>query len=659
MLRTKLFLSVAAVIAIYSLLAAVFAVRTMNQHVTTEAQQRVRLDLSSAWAVLNSRLREVETILKIVASKQIVVASADTLAWQDPEVLSRLTSIRVRFGFDFLNILSPEGQVMIRTTVPTRVGDNHAADPVIARAIEGKVASAITLLEQSVLKCEGNGLAERAFLEVEDTPRARRSPQQVEDRGMAMVAAVPILSGNRVVGIAYGGILLNRNSDLVDNICNIVYRNEKYGDQELGTATIFLHDSRIATTVRRENGNRALGTRVSKEVADQVLDNGKPWVGEAFVVRDWYMAAYDPIRDIEGRIIGMLYVGILRAPFDAYARSIVLRYLVITVFVLLVALGVAFVTAGRLAQPIHRLVEAAVRTSIGQGYQQVPTCGICHETDDLIRAFNAMSMCLKEREESLKALNRSYMETLGFVSHELKSPLATMMNYVFLLKHRKIGDLTDKQIKAVAAIESNLRRLVEMVRHYLNLSRIENGELTPVRTKVAVLSDVVAPILQSAEEELHSRRMTVDNRIGEDVKLDADINMAREVFENLISNAIKYGREEGTITLAAEARNGMVEFRVRNDGEGITDEERAQIFGKFARLGQAAAGKPRGTGLGLFITKRIIAAHGGDIDVRSERGRWIEFVFTLPRLREKEVRTVAENIPLAVGKPPGKEANAT
>jgi two-component system NtrC family sensor kinase len=638
-LRTKLFVAFAAVIAIFSLLAAVLATHTIKQQVTGEAQQRVRLDLSSAWAVLNSRQREVETILRLVASKQIVVASAGALAWQDPEVLSRLTGIRVRFGFDFLNILSPEGQVMVRTTAPTRVGDYHAADPMIARAIEGKVVSAITLLEQPVLQQENGDLAERAFLEIEATPRARRTVRQVEDRGMAMVAAVPIMSGNRVVGIAYGGILMNRNSDLIDNICNVVFRNEKYGDQDLGTATIFLHDSRIATTVRRENGNRALGTRVSKEVADQVLDNGKPWVGEAFVVRDWYISAYDPIRDIEGKTIGMLYVGILRAPFDAYGRSIVLRYLVLTVFVLLIALAVAFVTAGRLAQPIHRLVEAAVRTSNGDGYQQVPTGSACRETDELIHAFNTMSMRLLEREESLKALNRSYMETLGFVSHELKSPLATMMNYVFLLKQRKIGDLTDKQLKAVITVESNLRRLVEMVRHYLNLSRIENGELTPVRTKVAVLSDIVAPLLESAEDELGKRRMNVENRIPEDVTLDADINMAREVFENLIGNAIKYGREEGTIILAAEARDGMVEFRVRNDGEGISEEGQGQIFGKFARLGQAAAGKPRGTGLGLFIAKRIITAHGGKIDVSSEQGRWIEFAFTLPRLREEQERS--------------------
>lgn len=639
MLRTKLFRGFAIIVILFSLLSAFLGIRTMKQHITGEAQQRVRLDLSSAWAVHNSQLHEIETILKLVASKQLVVSAAADGTWDNPELLDRLSRIQANFELDFLNLVSSSGQVTVRTTQPGVIGDHQNSNPIVSKALAGESVSAVALLGQEDLKRESLDLAERAFFELENTLRARRTTREVEKRGMVMIGAIPIMSGNRAVGAVYGGILVNRNHKLIDRICDVVYRNEKHGDQALGTATVFLHDSRIATTVRCANGNRALGTRVSKEVADQVLDNGKPWIGEAFVVNEWYLTAYDPIRDIDGNILGMLYVGILRQPFDDYGRSIVIRYSLLSVFVLFVGLILAFVLANSLAQPIHRLVEASHRASEGDKPTPVAADGACRETEELIRAFNDMTARLSEREERLKALNRSYMETLGFVSHELKGPLSTMMNYVYLLKQKKIGGLGAKQEKAVLAIESGLHRLVEMVRHYLNLSRIENQELSPVPTLVNVDEDIIRPLLEAADVDLKARAMQVANNIPESLALMADINMTREVFENLISNAVKYGREGGAIHLMAGTKGRFVEFRVRNDGEGIDQEQRGQLFAKFARLDQTQVGKPKGTGLGLFITKHIVEAHGGTIDVQSKVGHWIEFVFTLPGREEEGVRT--------------------
>ena len=632
MLRTKLFKGFVLIVIIFSALSAYLGIATIKRRVIDEAQTRVRLDLSSAWAIYDSKLHEIETVLRLAASKEAVISMCETGSWSDADMRSRLERIRTGFGLDFLDVITPDGRVVMRTSVPYATGDFRIADPAVASALRGDALTCMGIMSGAELKLEADGLSEKAFLELEDTPHARRTATVEETRGMVMSGAVPVRQGLRVLGVIYGGVLMNRNYQLVDRIQDVVFKGEKYNSAPVGTATLFLNDIRIATTVRRENGNRALGTRVSKDVADRVLDNGAPWIGEAFVVRDWYLTAYDPIRDGRGEIVGMLYVGILKKPFEDIGRAVMLRYLWVSLFVLVVALVLAFIIAGRLAMPIHLLVEASNRMRHGEKAEPVPLDGAtCHETALLVKAFNEMAQTLAEREERLKALNRSYMETLGFVSHELKSPVATIMNYVFLLREGKLGEISERQAKALKAIDVGGHRLVEMVRHYLNLSRIENGELHPVPTKVAVLDDVLKPLLETVDPELKENAMHVTNAVGPDVLLSADINMVRKVFENLVSNAIKYGRSGGALEFRAKADGEFVEFAVRNEGAGIPAERLGCLFQKFSRLGSLDGVHRKGTGLGLFITKHIVEAHGGRIGVSSVVGQWTEFTVSLPR----------------------------
>lgn len=379
------------------------------------------------------------------------------------------------------------------------------------------------------------------------------------------------------VGVIYAGKLVNRATDLVDRIQWDNYDGRSYEGRKIGTTTIFLGDTRVATTVLQENGNRALGTRVSKQVADQVLDNGRPWVGRAFVVKDWFLTKYEPLKDLDGKVIGMLYVGILEAPFIDLQTSVTLRFAGLTVLALIATLVVTLFFAGVLTGPIRRLVEAAREMRGGAYPPAVPATGASRETAELTVAFNEMVQALKQREESLseanvdlKKVNRNYMATLGFVTHELKTPIASMMNYAYLLRSEKIGDLTEKQKKAVGVIDYTLRCITEMVRHYLNLSRIERDELNPAMTRVAVRAEVIDPLVDAVAPEAEARGMTVETEVGDEIALHADRNMTREVFENLLTNAVKYGRDGGNIRISAKsAVAGRVAFTVRNEGEGI------------------------------------------------------------------------------------------
>ena len=644
MLKFKLFKGIALLIIAFGVLSALLSMHSIKSRVVQEAQNRVRLDLNSAWAVYNQKLREIRTISEMVASKHALQQACrrpESQSRDDWEVLrNRLEKTRINFDLDFLTLAAADDRVLLRTAPPYHRGGFVPAEPAIMKALRGNTATCTTLFSENELRREAEGLAEQAFMPLEDTPHARPTPKRAERRGMVMLAAVPVRDRGVVIGVVYGGTLLTRNPAIIDRIQDVVFKEEAYEGVPLGTVTIFLKDSRIATSVRTGTGNRAYGTRVSKEVADHVLDNGRKWVGRAFVVHDWYLTAYDPIRDLTGEVIGMLYVGILETPFTELGRTILLRHAGLSGVALLAALILAFIVAGRIANPLHRLALAARRRRRGEYPPpiEVPEHA-SREAVNLIQAFNEMSRTLESEEaelrnanEQLMALNRNYMETVEFVSHELKGPVSIMVNYSYMLHERLLGDLNSKQGKAVGIIDDTLKRLSEMIRHYLNLARIENNELNPVCTPVNLAAEIVEPLIEAGESELRSLDMKVENRIPDDAVAHCDLNMIREVFENLFSNAMKYGRRGGTITLSCQVRDKTLECAVRNEGEGISEEEAERLFKKFSRLeGKKPQRDGRGTGLGLFITRQIIHAHGGSIRVDSEPGHWVEFCFSLPR----------------------------
>ena len=646
MLRTRLFKYFALLMVVFGVLSAVIGIRMIQRRVVAEAQTRVRLDLESAWAVYNARLRELEIILKLVAGKKDVVEAAINGDWTMDRLNERLDAIRRNFGLDYLGIVSADGRVALRAAPPHRWDDHPEGFDSIASALRGHTMVCTELVTPEQLEREAGGLAARATIRVEPTPYARVDDKTIEERGLVLSGAAPIQKDDRLLGAVYGGILLNRNEGLVDNIVRVVFHGDAMRDLPEGTATIFLDDCRIATTVLSSDGTRAVGTRVSHEVADRVLDLGESWVGRAYVVRDWFLTAYSPIRDGRQRIIGMLYVGIPEAPFRAMERSLALRYALLLVFGLLFSLWLAFFLAHRLSRPIHRLSNAAQRMERGEAPCPVEPDGVCEETDLLTRQFNGMADALAGREARLKtaneqlekantalrALNQSYMNVVGFVSHELQSPVATIMNYLYALRQCTLGPLTPEQARVLEHIERQSHDIVNMVRHYLNLSRIETGEWVPAPIRVALREDVVQPLLEARAQEILNRGVHIANRVAPEVVALADPHMIREIFENLLGNAIKYGRDGGNVDVTAHPDGDRIVCAVRNDGPPIPTDKADRLFRKFSRIDPPrGARRTKGTGLGLFITRHMVEAHGGTIEALTTPDGWTEFRFSLPR----------------------------
>jgi signal transduction histidine kinase len=236
------------------------------------------------------------------------------------------------------------------------------------------------------------------------------------------------------------------------------------------------------------------------------------------------------------------------------------------------------------------------------------------------------------RIEKLDAANRAYLEMLGFVSHELKNPLAAMVTDGRLLAQGYVGELTPQQKEKVERMIDRGEYLLSLVREYLDLARIESGELKPdIRRDVEFIGQVVKPAIDMTEAQREARNMRlVSYWPDRPVLHDCDINLMRIVLVNLLGNAVKYGREGGMIRVTVREDALGLNVWVWNEGPGFTEAQKNLLFRKFSRLDTPAQDRERGTGVGLYSAWRILKLHHGRISAHSDPGRWAEFHFVLP-----------------------------
>ncbi|MHC5213712.1 MAG: sensor histidine kinase, partial [Planctomycetota bacterium] len=341
------------------------------------------------------------------------------------------------------------------------------------------------------------------------------------------------------------------------------------------------------------------------------------------------------IRDINGTIIGILYVGTLEEPFNDMLAGILLAF----VLVILLASGLGLVLsvylAGSIVNPITHLTEATYKVACGELGQAVQADASIRELKHLAESFNDMSVRLKEREVALKAnsekmteLNKSYMDLLGFVAHELKGLLASAVINAYSLRDGYLGMINFKQKKAVDSICRNLDYLDATVRKFLNLSRIERGNLEINKTQFSLSQDVFEVSIQAFSKLQRTRKMVIDNQIDPSLMICADKDLMQIVANNLVNNAIKYGTDSGQIFLTSRDKGEFVTIEVYNDSRPITEEMKDQLFKKFSRLDVPEKKTVKGSGLGLYITKQIVEAHGGSIRVEP-RDKGNSFIFAI------------------------------
>ena len=650
-LRTKIILSFLIIIIIGGLISLSLGFRLIKNTLISQAQVKVNHDLASAWMVFDEKLNDIKEIVSLNAAREGV---HDNIKNGERDIiLKKLSRMRKIYRLDILTLTDPRGRVIIRSRNPDLVGDDQSLDEIVKRSLKGDILAYPQIISQEELLKEGQDLAEQAYLEFIPTPKAAPRPENKETSGMMLKAASSVIDeNNTLLGVLYGGILLNRNYEIVDRVKEIVYKEEKYKGREIGTATIFQHDLRISTNVKNKTGTRAIGTRVSKEVNTAVLKEGKAWIDRAFVVNDWYITAYEPIKNIDNKIIGILYVGMLEKPYIDTTKQVMLTFTVMASLCVVLLLVILYFSTTRIINPLQKMVVATQEIAKGDLSHKVEV-NSKDEIGYLAESFNQMTEDLKSANQKLiewgKTLEKKVEErtkeltkmqahlfqseklaSLGKLSagiaHEINNPLGGVLIYSHLLLEDT--DKSSPHYENLKKIVKETSRCKDIVKGLLEFARPKDPEMSLID-----INKLVDKSLSIMEGQALFQNIRVEKRYSSDLsKIVADSGQLQQVFMNIILNAAESMDGNGSLILftSLDEDSKNISIKLTDTGQGIKEEDKKRLFEPFFSTKEVG----KGTGLGLAISYSIIQKHNGVIEVHSELGKGSTFTVKLPVTKE-------------------------
>lgn len=241
----------------------------------------------------------------------------------------------------------------------------------------------------------------------------------------------------------------------------------------------------------------------------------------------------------------------------------------------------------------------------------------------------------------LKLAINSYMEMLGFVSHELKSPLDSIITLGKTLTNGFFGNMDQRHVEYVNRITKKAEYLRDLSSEYLTLSRFETGKMSLNIIKINFIKEIVEESLDMVSPQLDKDSITIIKEFQDDIpNIECDITLMKIVTGNLLNNAIKYNNKNGEIKVTVRMYKDRLIFSVWNTGPGFSAEEKNKLFRKFSRLEKDELKKRKGSGIGLYSCWKIMQLHNGRIWGESEEGKWAEFAFLLPaeHLLDKKIK---------------------
>ncbi|NQU30063.1 MAG: cache domain-containing protein [Anaerolineae bacterium] len=631
-IAAKLMWSFLLIIAIISTIFMFVGNRLIGDRLVVEAQEKVRNDLNTAREIYLENLNHINDAVRYTADRSFL---RNALQFGNiEEATDELVRVKEEAGLDVLAVTDQYGYVVLRTDSNSSLGDNQGTDELVRTALYRKTPQAATIIVSAdELYLESPALAEAAYFKFIDTPLAREREEVEERSGMMLKAAAPIFDDQkRLIGTVYGGVLLSRNYAIVDKIKQTVYQDVIYEGQDIGTSTIFLDDLRISTNVKNKDGSRAIGTRVSEEVYNQVVIQGEPWIARAFVVNSWYIAAYEPISDINNRIIGILYVGIVEQKYTDTQRQTLITFTGITLAGGTAALILSYFIAQRILVPINKLVDASQEVALGNLDFEVKVSSN-DELQSLANSFNIMNKALKRRDEQLKdfatqrIMESERLALVGQLSaniaHELNNPLQGIITFANLLLEDHKYDGTSI-VFPLEKIVGQANRCRDIIRGLLDFSR----QRKPDKTLCSV-NEVLHECASLVEHQALFHNIEVIKHFQDSLPLAViDAAQIERVFINMIINAAEAMEGSGYLNISTRysKRKDAIEIAFSDSGSGISEENLKKIFDPFFTTKDVG----HGTGLGLAISYGIVKGHGGSISAQSELGRGTTFIVTLP-----------------------------
>jgi signal transduction histidine kinase len=237
---------------------------------------------------------------------------------------------------------------------------------------------------------------------------------------------------------------------------------------------------------------------------------------------------------------------------------------------------------------------------------------------------------LKKSNEKLKALDEAKDEFISMASHQLRTPLTSVKGYLSMVLEGDAGEVNKNQETMLQQAFFSSQRMVYLISDLLNVSRLKTGKFV-IEAKPTYLPDVVESEISQLHETAKSRDLElIFDKPKDFPTIDLDETKLRQVIMNFTDNAIYYTPAGGKIKLTLAADDSKIEFKVTDNGIGVPKNEQHNLFTKFYRAGNAKKARPDGTGLGLFMAKKVIIASGGALVFESQEGKGSTFGFTFP-----------------------------
>ena len=642
------------------MVATFVGIKIISRNTMDEVQRKVQQDINTAKLIYGYNMERLAFQIRYVALRSPLgdaISSGKELPLEEMmRLIRRGADAQDEEGTDYISIdmlslVDAKGTALYRASNPAVKGDNVLWDPVIRKCLEKKVPlSSTELISSERIERENPLLSERLKISIVETPRSIETGEKQLSEGMVLRAAYPIFDAHGDLrGALVGGVLLNGDYAIVDKIKETVYRDEKYKNLDMGFATIFQRGVRVSTNVMTKDSKRAIGTIVSREVYEKVVEKGKNWIGRAFVVNDWYLSSYVPIYSIDNNIIGMIYVGILEAKYRDMKLFTMWIFLGITTLGMIVAFIISFWMGQAIIERMRILKQATETIATGDLDYQLPRSK-SSDFGVLDKAFNDMVRSLKDRDDRLKRTLQqlTQMERLislgqiaAGVAHEMNNPLGGILLYSNLVLEDLPEDNPVRENMSKIVYQTN--RCKEIVQNLLDFARTPSGERVPLD-----INNVLQISLNLVKDQSMFHGIEIETDFAKGLlAVNGDRLRLEQVFLNLFINASDSMNEGGKLTVATKlisrfssdvaestemekicllANPHTIKVTISDTGRGIGKACLAHIFEPFFTTKDPG----QGTGLGLSIAYGIISKHDGFIDVESDPGRGTTFSIFLP-----------------------------
>ncbi|BCI61372.1 sensor histidine kinase [Solibaculum mannosilyticum] len=332
-------------------------------------------------------------------------------------------------------------------------------------------------------------------------------------------------------------------------------------------------------------------------------------------------------------LVGIVCVSSSAGNLSQYVVDMLKMFLLSAVVVMIISFILVYVISYQMVKPLRQMAIAAKRFGEGDFSYRVPVRGK-DEISELSKAFNQMAASLA----SVEGMRRSFVAN---VSHELRTPMTTIAGFIDGILDGTIEP--DRRRQYLQTVSDEVKRLSRLVKEMLDVSRIEAGELK-LNISNFDICDIMLRILFSFEQIIDQKGIEIRGlEETHSIMVEADADRIHQVIYNLVDNAIKFTNPGGAITLGARVESERVYVTVHNTGKGIALSDLPHVFDRFYKSDKSRSLDRKGVGLGLFIVRMLIQAHGGEIVARSMEGQYAEFEFWIPAPKKKQLKSAQEN----------------